>query len=915
MVRVRLLGGVGAEVGGTPVNLGSAKQRGVLAVLAVEANRLVPVDRLLACVWGDPVPPRARNSLHTYVSGLRAALAGSGEVRLERRPGSYRLTVDERSVDLHRFRELVGAARTADDLRAGALFEEALALWRGEPVADLPTPWARDLRAALGPERLAAELDHADVALRRGRHAELLPDLVDRARDHPLDERAAAQLVLALHRAGRRADALEHYRLVRDRLVDELGADPGPRLQDLHRQLTGGDPAPAGPGRVVPHQLPAAPRSFTGRADELAALTAAVDGATPGAAVVISALSGAGGIGKTWLALAWAHRNLERFPDGQLFVDLHGFSPTDRPTAPADALRGLLDALDVPAERVPADLDARAGLYRSLVAGKQVLVVLDNAATADQVVPLLPGAPTCAVLVTSRNRLAALVTRHGARPLALEALTDAESRALLRAAPGTTADDDPAIAELVALCGGFPLALGLIAARLHHSTPAEVVAELRDSGLDALDDTDDLAASLPAVLSWSLRRLTEQQRTAFALIGIAPGPDVDLAAAASLTGLSEVDARRVLRTLEQHSLLDRRPGGRYAMHDLVRAYAATTADTLPDADRRAALDRVVDFHLHTCRAATLLLTAHGAPMELDPPAPGTRPQPMPDLPAALEWLDTHHPHVLAAQHTAAGLGRHQTVCDLARGLFTYHHRRGRLHDDVAVWQVALASAAHLPDPATHIRAHGYLGGAHADLGQHDEAIAHLHQALALAEHHDHTLHRANTTRALARAWEQRGDDHRALEHALLALDLYRRVEPPVSESTALTTVAWYAGRTGDFDTARTHCRAALTALREEQDLDGEAAALDSLGWIDHHTGHHGEAVRNYRQALTLFRDRGNTREAANTLDNLGHPLLALGHADQARTAWQEALALYRDQGSDADSDRVRHQLRDLDAAR
>ncbi|MEV0675126.1 BTAD domain-containing putative transcriptional regulator [Actinosynnema sp. NPDC050436] len=919
MVWLRLLGEIDAEVGGAPAKLGSAKQRGVLAALAVEANHVVGVDRLLEHVWGGLVPARARNSLHTYVSGLRAALSGLPDVRLERRSGGYRLALDDQGVDLHRFRHLLDEARAEDGARAEALLERALGLWRGEPVADLHTPWAEGLRATLDLERLAAELDHAELALRRGRHAELLPRLTGRARSHPLDERAAAQLILALYRSDRQADALEHYRQVRARLIDELGTDPGPRLQDLHRQILNADPgltAPApdvaAPVVVMPRQLPAPPASFAGRAGELAALTAAADAATPGAAVVISALSGAGGIGKTWLALAWAHRNLERFPDGQLFVDLHGFSPTDRPTAPADALRALLDALGVASDRVPHDVDTQSALYRSLVAERRMLVVLDNAATAEQVAPLLPGGASCIALVTSRNRLSALVARHGARPLPLDVLADTEARALLTTALGTAHADEPAIAELVALCGGFPLALGLIAARLHHLPPAEVVAELRESGLEALDDTDDLATSLPAVLSWSLRRLSEQQRTAFALIGIAPGPDVDLPAAASLIGLPEAQTRKVLRVLEDHSLLDRRPGGRYAMHDLVRAYAATTADTLPDTDRRAALERVVDFHLHTADAADRFLSTHDAPPPLDPPAPGTRPTPLPDLPAALEWLDTHHPHLLAAQHTAAGLGRHQSVWQLARTLYTFHHWRGHLLDELAVGQAALEAAAHLPDPAISIRGHHFVGRAYADLGQHDEAIAHLHQALALAEHHDDTLHRANTTRALARAWEQRGDDHRALEHALLALELYRRVEPPVSESTALATVGWHAAQAAEYDTARTHCRAALDLFREERDPDGEAATLHSLGWIDQHTGHHDRAVEYYEQALTLFRTHGNNRQAAATLDNLGHPHLALGHAEQARASWREALALYREQGDEAKVEEVLRQLDLLD---
>jgi hypothetical protein len=300
-----------------------------------------------------------------------------------------------------------------------------------------------------------------------------------------------------------------------------------------------------------------------------------------------------------------------------LFVDLRGFTPDNSPLDPAVAVRGFLDALGMPPDRIPADLPAQTALYRSLVAGKRLLILLDNAATPDQVVPLLAGDTSCTVLVTSRNRLPALLTRHGARPIQVDVLTDTDARDLLTAAlddthataaPVTTAADW-AVCDLIALCGGFPLALGLIAARIrtHPDLLNEIVTDLRDLGLDALD-SDDPDASLPAVLSWSLRRLTDQQRTVFGLLGVAPGPDIDLPAATSLTGLPERDTRTVLRGLVDASLITPGPGGRYAMHDLVRDYAATTArDHLAKPVRRAALDRVVDFYRHTCYTADHLL--------------------------------------------------------------------------------------------------------------------------------------------------------------------------------------------------------------------------------------------------------------------------------------------------------------------
>ncbi|MFE9748211.1 ATP-binding protein [Saccharothrix saharensis] len=664
------------------------------------------------------------------------------------------------------------------------------------------------------------------------------------------------------------------------------------------------------PSPVVPRQLPAAPPLFAGRATELAEL----DRVPTFGTVVISAIGGAGGIGKTWLALTWAHRHLDRFPDGQLFVDLRGFSPAGEPTNPADALRGFLDALGVPPERVPHEPDARAALYRSLISDRRMLVVLDNAATADQVVPLLPGGATCTVLVTSRDRLLALATRHGAHPLRLDVLTDGEARALLTAAlgPDRVAADELAVAELIGLCGGFPLALGLIAARVRLGLPLrEAVDELRDLGPDALDAADP-AASLSAVLSWSLRRLTAEQRTAFALLGIAPGPDTGLPAAAALTGLPPRRAHAVLRALEDASLVDRHADGRRAMHDLIRAWATTVADTLPEPVRSAALDRVVDLYLHTAHTAARLLEPHRQPLQLAPPTPPPHPHPLSADPAALTWLTTEHPHLLAAQRTAADRLRHRAAWHLAWALTPFHQRQGHRSDDLTVWRTALVAAHHLADPTALAHTHRNLGSALSRLNRHQDAIGHLRSALALAEHQEDHLHQASAHHDLSLAWGQQGDDHRALHHARHTLDLYRRFDNPVWEAMALNLVGWCNARVGEHDAARDHCTAALALARRHHNLAGEAATLGNLGYIAHHAGQHGEALDHYRRSLKLLRQIGDAYNEAFAHDWTGQAHTALGHHDHARTAWRQALALYREQGRQADADRIRQQLDDLD---
>ncbi|MFT7836774.1 tetratricopeptide repeat protein [Saccharothrix sp. BKS2] len=694
------------------------------------------------------------------------------------------------------------------------------------------------------------------------------------------------------------------------------------------------------PARVVPRQLPAAPGLFTGRTVELARLDRALthtalpeglgtDAREPttttvpagpvgtGATMLVSAIGGAGGIGKTWLALAWAHRNLERFPDGQLFVDLHGFSPVDDPVEPAAAVRGFLDALQVDPGRIPTDLDTQAALYRSMVAGRRMLIVLDNAATIEQVVPLLPGSPTCTVLVTGRQRLASLIDRHGARHLSLDVLSREEAHALLtdRLDADRVASAPELVDELVMLCGGHPLALSIIArtADIRPTVPlTEIAAELRQLGLEAFDHDTEPAASLPTVLSWSLRYLTEDQRTMFALLGITPGPDTTPPATAALTGLSPARTRRALAALENASLIDRSPGGRYAMHDLVRAYAANTARaTLPDDVREAALVRVVDFHLHTAHTASRHLDPHGTLLPPDPPASGVHPHPLPDTAAALAWLQAEHTTLLATQRIATALGRHHAVWHLAWNLDTFHHR-GHLRDALAVWQAALDAAEHLPESATRSRTHRILGYVCSRLGLHEQATGHLNHALDLAVRHHDFIQQAHTHQQFAIVWELWGDDRRALGHAQHALDLYRSFNQPVWEADALNAVGWYAARLGEFDTARGHCHAALVLHRHHHDLVGESHTLDSLGYIAHHTGDHHQALDLYDQALSLRRTLGHAYEVANTLDNVGHPHAALGDQEQARMAWEGALALYRDQGRDTDAERVQQQLDNLD---
>ncbi len=699
--------------------------------------------------------------------------------------------------------------------------------------------------------------------------------------------------------------------------------DPNPARRPSAEQAAqllaeiAGEPARSAEVGVVPRQIPAPTRDFVGRDAELHSLTGFLDESTVDVnSVLISTVAGGGGIGKTALAVRWAHQVADRFPDGQLYVNLRGFDPSGSPMSPAEAIRNLLDAFEVPAERIPTGLDAQAGLYRSLIAGRRMLVLLDNARDSDQVRPLLPGTSGCLVLVTSRNQLTGLITGHGARHLPIDVLSDTEARTLLSTRLGADRmDAEPAATnEILAYCDGIPLALSIVAGRVQtqpHMSLATVAEDLREARLSALDD-DDPAVSLPTVLSWSYAALIPEQTQVLGLLAIAPGPDISLRAAANLAALSSTRARAVLRGLAQVSLIDQDASGRYRMHDLVRRYAADRAGDQSPADREAAWRRLAAFYLHTAHAGNQLLPPTRPPIELSLPAP-EQPHPLADEAAAVAWFAAEHSCVLATQQLAAALGWHHAVWQLALALVNFHRRREHRHDDVVVWQAGLTAADHLDDPAIQAQAHHRLGSALNTTGQHVEALDHLQRALTLAEHADDLHLQAHIRHNIGNSWLRRGDYELALEHAAHALRLYRRLDTPMWEANALNGVGWCYAQLGEYDEARAHCEAALSLLSRHRDPDIQAGTLDSLGYIAGHTGEHTQAIDYYQQAVDLYRDVGDTYNMVDTLERLGNPLVALGHHERARKTWQQALELFQTQHRMVEADRVRQLLDQLDS--
>lgn len=929
-VEFRLLGEVGARLDGRPVDVGPARQRYVLAALLAEANHPVSMDQLAERVWGENPPPRAAGTLRSYLSRLRVAVPVTEEWTIGRRSGGYLLEVDETAVDLHLFRRLLAQARGQDGMESIALYERALALWRGEAFADLDTPWLTAQRHTLQAERFAAQLAFQDIRLRHGENAGLLADLTALAAVHPLDERLAGQLMIALYRSGRQSDALECYARIRRGLAETLGADPGAALQRLHQRILAADPElapaaadvtvtprtpPAGTGGgVVPRTLPAAPPFFVGRDRELGELDDALTAQPAAGAARVVTIGGSGGIGKTWLVLHWAHRNADEFADGQLYVHLRGFDPSDAPTSPEVAIRILLGALSVDPAAVPPMFDAQVALYRSLMSGKRMLIVLDNARDTTQVAPLLPGSLSCFVVVTSRHELAGLVAGHGAHPITLPPLGQADARRLFTHHVGSrrAAAEPVAVASLLNLCAGLPLALSIIAARamVRPNFPLRSLAEKLSGGsarLDALD-AGEPAADLKAVFSWSYRTLSAPAATLFRLLGLHPGPDADDQAAAGLAGLDVVRTRRLLTELTRaHLLIEHRPG-RYTFHDLLRAYAAEQAlahDT--EAGRRAASQRVLDHYTHTAHAAMLLLYPHRHPIALSAPSEGVRPAVLTDARQAMAWFTAEHAVLIAAVRQAAELGFGTVTWQLAWALVTYFDHQGHWQDLLATQQIALDAALEHEDRLGQAHAHSGLVRAYSRLSRHDDVRVHVERTLTLFGEVGDRIGLANAHRGVASFLETHHDYQEALGHAEQARDLYQQAGHRAGLAHALNAVGWYHTMLGRHDQALIHCRQALDLHLELGPQHGQATTWDSLGHAHLHLGHHDQAAACYEQALNLFREVADRYNEAATLVRLGDAHHAAGSGDQAGHAWRRALTIFEQLGH-ADAGRIRAKI-------
>lgn len=905
----RILGPLEGTAAGSPIHPGPPLRAALLAVLVAHDGSPVSMSALVESLWGDSPPERATNVVHKHIGALRR----KADPTLARRatgtwllsgPSGYYIDTEAALLDVSEFRALAAEGRS--DLPASERLRSllaALAVWRGPAGEGLGLEHrSRPVFERLDREHAAAAALAAELAIALGSATEVLSPLRLAARTHPTDELVHSQLVLALASTGRRTEALETYSAVRARLVEEVGVEPSAPLRDaqlavLRDELPVG-PRPAAP---VPAQLPLAAPAFAAREVEVDRLAASLrEGATGlGHSPVVSVV-GPPGVGKTALALHVAQRSAADFPDGQLFVDLHGYDPTHAPRSADDVLGHFLDSLGVSPSQVPDGLDRRSATLRSILSRRRVLIVLDNAVSADQVRPLLPGGGTSRAVVTSRAALRSLVA-DGVGVLSLAHLDRADSRRVLAARLGDdrVAREPEATQELVRMTGGLPLALALVAAQaaVEPSLPlAAMVEEMRNAGrgLDVFSEPADTRTDIRAVLSWSYARLSADASRLFRLLSRHPGATIHGPSSAQLADISVHRASALLVEVCEASLISRDVTGHFVMHDLIRAYATELSDAEDGSERSAAEGRLYSWAGATSLAAAVVMTpersalhessAAGAVGNFDSPT------------TARSWLETHRSLLIELITRPMAPPEHdQAVWRMAWSLQHLLDQRGHWDELVRTQTAALKAATRSAPPLVRASIHRGLGRALANVGRSEEARVHMQHALELATHDSTPLDPeflAETHRLLSWMHERAGRMDEALAAARDALGSLPPDSSAPSRAFALNAVGWYEALAGRHDAAAEHCLQALKLLEGTAHHFGRADALASLGYVRFRQGRLGEAARHYRRSQAILHRLGAKFAEGHGALELGHVLLAMGDQNGAREAWEQAQALF-----------------------
>jgi DNA-binding SARP family transcriptional activator/tetratricopeptide (TPR) repeat protein len=890
-VRIQVLGSMRAWKDGAELELGPPARRAVLGLLVLAEGEPVAAGSLIDALWGERPPRSAVNVLQTHVKHLRRLLEpgrssrSSSEV-LPYVNGGYAVNQAVVAVDLTTFRSLVAEANEAyrhdqwDRVAAG--LGEALALWRGRPVADIPLLATHPKVVSLIAKHREVVARHGDAMIAIGAAAEVLPEMAEAAAEQPLDESAQARLIRAYHAAGHRAKAFQTYHEVRDRLVEELGIDPGPELRAAHATLLHDDgrtgAAQSRPVPRVPRQLPARPAGFTGRTAQLSTLDDLVP-ASPGGAMAIAAISGTAGVGKTALAVHWGHRVSDRFPDGQLYANLRGHTRGGA-ARPIEVLAQFLSALDVPAERVPVDVEAASAMFRTLTTDRKMLVLLDNAAGPDQIRPLLPAGPGCLVVVTGRDRMTGLVAMHGARQLTLDVLNPDDALELLASVlgPGRVRAEPAAAADFAKLCAYLPLALRIAAANLSDRPGYGIddyVLELREGNvLTALAVPGDEQAAVRAAFDLSYAALPAAAQRLFRLLSLIPGLDASTEAIAALTG---TDPGPSLDRLAGAHLVEPSAPGRYSFHDLLRRYAAEQASSQETpADRESALRRLYDWYLHAVNTAARHLYPHMLRLpvpELDARTPAGVTGPA----EATSWLDAERGNLVAAVRS----GPRPTAWLLADALRGYFWLSTRRVEWLATAEAGLAAAEEAGD--ARARAAGRLSLADLSFrqGRYREAVRHYTHAQLLARQAGWVEAQAAVLGNLGCVYWQSGRLEAAAARFGRCLEVSRSIGQSAGEAVALGNLGLVHWEMGRLAQAAEHYTLALSRHRQIGSRYGEAINLGNLGHVQRLRGLPGEAAQLLIRALALHREGGNRSSEAQTRSRLAATYLDLGRGREA----------------------------------
>ncbi|MBO2449620.1 tetratricopeptide repeat protein [Actinomadura barringtoniae] len=923
--------------GERPVPGATPRHRAVLAYLLLNARTVLSADRLIDAVWGQTPPDTARAQIHAAVTAIRRVLRAAGaEGVLETRAAGYVAQPAPGQLDLDEFNALVTAAQAqgeGDPEAAAAQIRTALGLWRGEAFAGVNADYVATARARLEERRLTAIERLADIELTLGRHEALIDELGGPAAANPLRERLCGQLMLALHRAGRQADALTAGRSLRTALADQQGLDPGRAFVALEQAILRDDAGVATPRREAPVAEQAASIDFpeprrerrggSGRCflpydtPDLAGRTVELDRLVRSSAdgVRVATVDGMAGIGKTALAVRAARRLADRYPDGQLFVDLHAHTAGHAPVEAEAALEHLLRQLGIPAERIPPSLTGRAELWRAELADRRVLAVLDNATDAEHVRPLLPGFTDSLVLVTSRRRLTGL---DGVQTLSVDLLPARDAVELFTRIVGDRAHAEPiAVLDVLHLCGFLPLAVRIAAARLHHR-PQWTVAYLADRLRDQRRRLAELSTadrSIASAFTLTYEQLPPDQQRMFRLLGLHPGHDIEPHVAAALADLPVHEAEELLENLlDAHAVLQREPG-RYALHDLLREHSRSIAATEEtDAAREAATARLLDHYVVTARAAVDLLFPHGRPQRRHIPELTAPAVPFHGPDDAAAWLDAERANLVAPLTDLAHRARPDHAGHLAAILRPYLDGHAHLSDAITVHTQALQAGRRVGDRDGEAGALIDLGWAYVRQCRYEQAYALSSEALKVCEEVGDRYGESRAYNTMGRVRARQREHDQAYRHLRKALEICREIGNRVGEAHVLDALGMVHEQQGRYDQARDDLQQALDLHRELGNRAGEALVLNGLGIVSRGQERYEQARDFHRQAQELYRELGSRSFEASALNGLGEAAHAAKDLSRAADEFEAALAMAEESGNRHEQARALAGLAGVDRA-